>query len=346
MMSARWELASDLEEHSYRWRTGRMADLGYAEYYEALEVYRFLDPASVHIDENTQQPPIPDAVTLPVQLAAALDDKSYFARALATFSDEKLIERLQGHLMVLVNRVMAADRVPASDMEGATASLDRAIGYLGLALEFLSKNDLARAARALETVALERIFRVGVSLTLQLGRLANTLWEKGRVRGLLEPPLEGVVAALRLPKPLFSDGENVRPFRTLVEIGLAAAALEEAAEAPTFIYEGLGVPLAEAAARIAESGVPEEARFGTLARTLAAHLVLQQPATLLPLSASEIAEIGRASTDARDAAFAQLRQVAVGHGIREEIVDRWLARWRPAFETPALPGALLSRLMR
>ncbi len=118
MMSARWEMSADLEEHAYRWRTGRMADLGYAEYYEALAVYRFLDPASVKIDENTQQPPLTEPSTLPVQLAAALDERGFFARALGTLGDEKLVERLQGHLMVLVNRVMAADRVPPSDVDG------------------------------------------------------------------------------------------------------------------------------------------------------------------------------------------------------------------------------------
>jgi hypothetical protein len=343
MMSARWELASDLEEFSYRWRIGRMADLGYAEYYEALAVYRFLDPASVQIDEGTQQPPPTtesgEAVHLPVHLAKALDDKSYFARALATLADPQALETLQGHLMVLVNRVMAADRLQPSDMEGAGRSFERAVGYLGLGLEFLSRGEPARAGRALETIALERIFRVGVSLTLQLGRLANTLWEKGRVKGLLDPPFDEVIAQLRRPRPTLD-----RPWSSLADVGHAAASLEEAAEAPALVYEGLGIPPSEAAARIADSAAPEEARFGTLARTLAAHLMLSQPPTLLPLSPQEISELPR--TQKADEAFAKLREVALSRGLAADLIDRWLARWRPLLETPAAPSALLVRLIR
>src|SRR4051812_10469498 len=53
IMSAKWELASDLEEHAWRWRQGRMADLGYVDFYEALSIYRWLDPTSVKLDEHS-----------------------------------------------------------------------------------------------------------------------------------------------------------------------------------------------------------------------------------------------------------------------------------------------------
>ncbi len=45
------ELDAELEESAYRWRQARMADLGFADYYEALEVYRELDPATVRIGD-------------------------------------------------------------------------------------------------------------------------------------------------------------------------------------------------------------------------------------------------------------------------------------------------------
>ncbi len=46
------ELDAELEESAYRWRQARMADLGFADYYEALEVYRELDPGSVRIGDR------------------------------------------------------------------------------------------------------------------------------------------------------------------------------------------------------------------------------------------------------------------------------------------------------
>ena len=44
---SRGELPSGLQEMAHRWRSGRMADLGFADPWEALEVYRELDPAAI-----------------------------------------------------------------------------------------------------------------------------------------------------------------------------------------------------------------------------------------------------------------------------------------------------------
>src|SRR5215471_4731416 len=54
LVAATGELDSELEEAAYRWQRGRMADLGFADYYEALEVYRELDLAGVRIGEGKQ----------------------------------------------------------------------------------------------------------------------------------------------------------------------------------------------------------------------------------------------------------------------------------------------------
>src|SRR5262249_45102048 len=120
----------------------------------------------------------------------------------------------------------------------------------------------------------------------------------------------------------------------------------EAAEAPALIYDGLGIPQSEAAARIADSATPEDAHFGTLARTLAAHLVLAQPPTLMPLSPPEVAELTRATPEARDAAFAKLREVLVARGAGPEVADRWLGRWRDLLDAPSDTSSILIRLLR
>ena len=56
-MGARAESDAELEEMAYRWRQARMADLGFADYYEALEVYRELDPASVQLGDAAAPAP-------------------------------------------------------------------------------------------------------------------------------------------------------------------------------------------------------------------------------------------------------------------------------------------------
>jgi hypothetical protein len=237
VMSAKWELTSDLEEHAHRWRSGRMADLGYVDFYEALSIYRWLDPASVKLDEHSVVPPPPDTPTeLPAVLASSLDEAGWFGRALSTIGSQAEIERLHGALVLLVNKAMAAELVEPGDLEAGKAVLVRAVAYLGLGLEYLSRGDATRAGQALSSVALERIFRVGVSLTLQLKTLADTLVEKGGVVPVtLDPPYEDVLLALRQRRPAFPlpldepPAEGTRPFRTLADVAKVAAALDHIA---------------------------------------------------------------------------------------------------------------------
>jgi len=238
IMSAKWELGSDLEEHAYRWRQGRMADLGYVDFYEALSIYQWLDPASVKIDEHTFVAPPPETPTeLPAVLAGSLDEAGFFGKALATLSSDAEVERLHGALVLLINKAMAADLVDPGDFEHGKEALGRAVAYVGLGLEYLSRNDPARAGQALLSVALERIFRVGFALTLQLKTLAETLVQKGGVDPIgIEAPWDDVMRALRQRRPEYPraldtpPADGTRHFATLADVARAAAALETIAK--------------------------------------------------------------------------------------------------------------------
>jgi hypothetical protein len=358
VMSARWELASDLEEWSYRWRSGRMADLGFVEYYEALAIYRWLDPASVRLDEDSAAPapPAGEAAALPVQLAGALDDAGFFERALGTLGGEPL-DALQAHLLVLLNKALAADRVEPGNLRAAEEALARVAGTLSVGLEYLTRGQLERAAEALGHVALERVFRVGFSLTLQLARLADTLVAEGQVRVagvptvLLDAPLGDVVAALGERRPELAralddpPAPGTRPFRALADVRLVAAVLEEAAEVGPLVQSGLGLGGPDVAAALAESGLLlGELRFGTLVRTAAAHALLGRAPSVAPLRPGEVTALGAQLADGAltaearariDAAFAA-RLAARGRAAPPRL-GRWLDGWLADF------GAALGR---
>jgi hypothetical protein len=213
VQSAGYDVGPETAEGAYRFRSGRMADLGYIEYYEALKVYLLLDP---------QKPPPPSELE---PLAAALsasppaavhvlpgsetvsgallrtvpglgEDDSTFARAVAHLSDAERALLVQ-QLMVLGNRVLAADRVELGDIEALRHTLRRTVGYIALGIEFrllpgkplpvpteaapLPKPDetlavdVARAADVLREASLLHLFRVGYSLTVQPRKLALLL---------------------------------------------------------------------------------------------------------------------------------------------------------------------------
>jgi len=139
------ELDAELEESAYRWRQARMADLGFADYYEALEVYRELDPATVRIgDAPSRARTVVDArpagdgaaLRVPTALAERLGDTdgSAFSRAAQKLTAGDELDDLRFALVALTNRVLAADRIAPGEDEAVSAVLDRLVATLDLAV--------------------------------------------------------------------------------------------------------------------------------------------------------------------------------------------------------------------
>ena len=182
------ELDAELEESAYRWRQARMANLGFADYYEALEVYRELDPTTrpgSAINLPLRPAPGPSSMrtrrtagryAFPTALAERLGDTdgSAFSRAAQKLTAGDELDDLRFALVALTNRVLAADRIAPGDDEAVAAVLDRLLATLDLATERLAQGDDERGAAALRTIPLARLFRLGVSLCGKVKRLALT----------------------------------------------------------------------------------------------------------------------------------------------------------------------------
>jgi hypothetical protein len=304
LIGARAELDAELEENAYRWRQARMADLGFADYYEALEVYRELDPATVNLG-NPQRVPEPSrdglqsaeptgahaithggladaALRVPTALAERLRDTagSPFARAAQKVGDARAAEELRSALVALTNQVLAADRIGPGDDEAVAATLARMAATLDIAVERLAGGDDDRGAQALRTVPLIRLFRLGFSLTARVRRLAVALRRGGPLgrRGfaLAEAADAAVLEAVTRARPMYPSlldhppATGERPFGSLADVARAAAGVEVAAAAQALLY-GLGIrdrDLAPGSPALAETGTDEAALdLGIFART-------------------------------------------------------------------------------
>jgi len=310
LVGMRSELDSELEQTAFRWRSGRMADLGFVDFYEALEVYRELDPASVQLESGPValgQPPdelgMDTHLRLPVLMADRLAGATPFARAVAGLTSAAEVTALHSALVALCNRVLSADRVSPGDDPAVAAVLGRVAATLDLAVEFLSRGDEAAGLTAVRRVSVTKLFRLGVSLVGKLHKLARSL-ERDSPFAVLRPAIElwepedaEVIGALTRLRPLYpclldhppSAGE--RPFASLRDLATATAAIERAGAALALVV-GLGVrPEHISPERLSVMGIADPAVIdtGLLARTvLVQRLLGRGPGPVEPLPAQAI----------------------------------------------------------
>ena len=297
LMAAHSEPPAEMEEMSYRWKSGRMADIGYVDFYEALEVYRPINPASVQIGEETHETspveseePAREPGPLPHLIAEQAVAHSFLARAIDRISDPQELTRLEGAIVILMNKVLSADRISPADMDHVRPSMEAAMATLGLGLEILSKQDVTAAAHALQSVSVTRLHRIGYSATLRLVRVAQALAPRAVDPGMRTTAL---LEALAQPRPLFPSDFDApkqpnesqplgRPFRSQKEIQMVAEELTKLA-VRIAIADSLGVDLLAL-----KKQPPPHAALDDYARTALSRLLVGGPFSPAPLTRKEI----------------------------------------------------------
>lgn len=229
IMAARSEPPAELEEMSYRWRAGRLADLGYVDFYDALDLFRPLDADKVAIGEGTQDKILDeDASRMPLAIAEEVVGRNFLARAIGAIETTSEAERIESALAILVNKVLAAARAKPGQAEVVRRGALYATATLSLGLETVARGDLARAKLALQTIALSRLFRVGYTVTLKLSRLGQALAPRSLTAG---SPAKELVAGLCSPRPLYAKAADkpptlgMRPFESTADLRRAGEIL-------------------------------------------------------------------------------------------------------------------------
>ena len=332
LMAARSELPSELEEMSYRWRSGRLADLGYVDFYDALEVFRPIDLASIEIGEGSQ-----DRITdveaerapgnLPAPMLERVVGRAFLARALARITDSDELARLEAATIVLVNKVLSAARVRPGDEDAVAVATEHATATLALGLEVVSRGDVDRAARALESIALVRLHRLGYTVTARLARLARQIAPRASTAG---EPASAVLESVLMARPFFPrvldepPGAGVRPFESVADVTAAATVLRELA-ARIAIATALGVDL------VAMADKPEpRPELDDHARTAIVRLLGGGELDPAPLSVDELRSFLDGARDAGvavDAMVARIAEseIAVDRATIATLVDGWIS---------------------
>ena len=334
IMSARSEPPAELEETSYRWRSARLADLGYVDFYDALDLFRPLDADKVAIGELSQDRIFGDDSRMPLVVAEEVLGRSFLARAMGSIDDPEEAARLETALMVLVNKVLAAGRAKPGMAEVVRRGALYATATLSLGLETVTRADLGRAKEALRTISLQRLFRVGYTVTTKLARLAQALAQRSITAG---SPAKELVAGLCSPRPLFSRAADdpsvpgMRPFESLADLRRAGEILA-GLTLRIALVEGLGVDV------LAMGQAPEpRPSLDDHIRTALARAVVGGGLTGEALSQSELTTLrdrgmvgGLLTPAARATGHATIKtrldaaQVTASGSVLEKVVDGWL----------------------
>jgi hypothetical protein len=375
LVGTRSEVDTELEDLAYRWRSGRMADLGFADFYEALEVYTEIDPASVRVGGALAPRVRPAAeataeshLRLPAALAERLTGSTPFARAIAAISAPEELAELHYALVALCNRALSADRVAPGDLEALSTVLGRVAATLDLAVEFLARGSDETAVAAVRTVPMMRLFQVGVSVIGKVRRLAVSLTREtpfarlGTGAHFFEAEDAEVIASVMRLRPLFPrrlespPAAGERPFGSLLDVALATAALERAAAALALLH-GLGIRAEQLTADALGLTEVDLAALdvGVLARTaLGQRLLGGQPGPLRPLTAAALEQLDRklepaaTSAPAVAAVTAAVQEILAGAApgrtltpAMKAVAERWTRSLLPL--EPVLTTVGLSR---
>ena len=214
-------------ERALKWAQARLADKGFPDFEEALEIYR---PAkreavvrgsrdSYHAEDETEEPPD----RLLVYPLAIPDIGTLFKRGLDLVDDPDEKHRLSVELAHLANKVMIADVKDPGSMDELLSSIKKVSGYINIALGEIAGSDLKQAVRVIRANHLEILFQRGYTLILELQTIARKFVRQspGGIENL-GYPLTSIMKGLLSKRPVFieeaSSGPKAREFETLTDI--------------------------------------------------------------------------------------------------------------------------------
>jgi hypothetical protein len=300
LASLLWELPSELEETALRWRTGRLADLGYPSLEEALSWYARPAAGPVEPPGSPSRPP--------GFFLAPLTEGSVLARAAARLDGEDRAA-LELQLVGAGNAVLVADGIDPVDLEQVREAVAGARAMVELGLSHQAGGDPERAAALLAEVPVKRLFQEGFGRVLTLSWRAERLLKGGHAGSkgapLLDAPLGEALAALASRRPRFQPGlaapredwggpgvlGEPRRFLTEADLRLAAEALD--------LAEGLAALAADLGLDVRAEGTAP--RLSTLWLTALANQRLGRPFAPAPIPAAELRRAAEAVVDPADA---------------------------------------------
>lgn len=188
--SCKWEVPSDLEEFAFQFKKGRLEDMGFVEYHEAISLYARGTASSTKLemlqnplDFDSKYPPETKSVEdadievesnlFPDVILNQLNQAGFLSDVLNEIKDAKRKPVILMELMRTMNAALVADKVLFENLETITHALQRARAYIELGLKYLSDGNKERAVQLIHVQPFMKIFHLGWLTVSELGTLAK-----------------------------------------------------------------------------------------------------------------------------------------------------------------------------
>lgn len=304
----KWSLHNEVEEDLLRWRKGRLADLGFPEWEEAMRLFAPLARDVVTGRASDGEEPrahVPERFTAlpPAQLGATQD---MLRRVMLRLDDAEYDLRLREFLL-LVNELMAAQRFEPGDEALQERAVAQAQATLNLACELLLAGESFEdpegyIAERIAAVGLRKLFRFGYGPLAKLRKAALELHRAGQVSlakigSLLDRPWGPALASLarwypELPiesKASTRAAESAgRPLRSLADVARATALIGEAGALAQLCFSAQGFAIDPVWLQRVDE--PDRTHLGDLVRTAIVCVARGEPCEggLRPLLAEDL----------------------------------------------------------
>jgi len=328
-----WGVEAELQEQAYQFRSARLADHGFPDYYDAQAVFGYLNPQKFVELRSQYVPPLRDAFdangAIPPEMTPVSSEaeNSLFNMALTAGFAAQGQRQLRSEMAIVSNQVLVARSVDFGDPEAVRVAIEMTHNYLNLGLENLAGGDLGSAIEHLRASHLQLLFRLGVSLTIDLRKRATALMsrlgltnERPREVAYLDSPYREALAGFLLRQPQFYGGLDrnssaaMRDFRSIRDLHLSYAILGQLDAVPDLFRTLLGLDIASASFRANIAG--HDIRLSQILLTMLTRQCLDARLMLEPLEAARLRE-------ARDAIMSAGRPARLSEHFHE-LVQRVL----------------------
>lgn len=344
-----WENLTEVEQLAYHFRQSRLAERGFPDLDEALEIYTYIPrerqrdvlrggPAVIRGEESLTPAP-----KYPLKLQ---DHTALLARALKQIDDQRIFEQFCYGLVAVANKVQVADGLELGRPESIRISARKTAGYINIALEELTGMDPTTAINLVRSVHPQHLFQIGYSrvqdLKLRAHKLVRVGWmsKVPAALELLDSPWRQILGGLLKSRPGYYIGDKTlslkdyREFRNRAEIEIVARALDMIEYQGHLLFEHLGLTT-ELLEQVRQRWIrTHPLRLSTLFFTAVAKHLLGQSFSPEPLSTQDLRELlllirqrkedgspaPGLNPDVKDKLLADLAELGCAHDERETLL--------------------------